>query len=114
MMGGGRALMPFCLSVVMSMSIRRVLMLQYAHHMTEFPYSLSRLSEMVFELIAHRGWSDCRPENTQAAFDAAVKGGWTNIETDVQLSSDLVPLVLLLYRSHPSTHVRPRRPSSFG
>ncbi len=48
---------------------------------------------MVFQLIAHRGWSDRRPENTLAAFDAAVKGGWTNIETDVQLSSDLVPLV---------------------
>ena len=48
---------------------------------------------MVFQLIAHRGWSDGRPENTQAAFDAAVDGGWTNIETDVQLSSDLVPLV---------------------
>ena len=50
-----------------------------------------------FQLIAHRGWSGCRPENTLAAFDAAVGGGWTNIETDVQLSSDLVPLVRFLF-----------------
>ena len=48
---------------------------------------------MDFTLIAHRGLSASFPENTLIAFDAALEGGWANFETDVQLSSDLVPLV---------------------
>ena len=48
---------------------------------------------MVFTLIAHRGLSSSFPENTLVAFDSALERGWASFETDVQLSSDLVPLV---------------------
>ncbi|WP_119343634.1 glycerophosphodiester phosphodiesterase family protein [Facilibium subflavum] len=38
--------------------------------------------------IAHRGANKCYPENTMAAFQEAVKLGYTWIELDVQLSRD--------------------------
>ena len=41
-----------------------------------------------FVLIAHRGFSSKAPENTIAAFDLAIKHGFTNIELDVQLTAD--------------------------
>jgi glycerophosphoryl diester phosphodiesterase len=41
-----------------------------------------------FVLIAHRGFSSKAPENTLAAFDLALEQGFTNIELDVQLTSD--------------------------
>ena len=43
--------------------------------------------------IAHRGYSSDYPENTMAAFDAAVAEPVQAIELDVQLSKDGVPLV---------------------
>jgi glycerophosphoryl diester phosphodiesterase len=45
------------------------------------------------ECIAHRGDSWNHPENTRAAFDAAVGAGADGIELDVQLSRDGIPVV---------------------
>jgi glycerophosphoryl diester phosphodiesterase len=44
-------------------------------------------------LIAHRGYSSKAPENTVAAFDLALKLGYSDLEFDVQLSKDGVPMV---------------------
>jgi glycerophosphoryl diester phosphodiesterase len=44
-------------------------------------------------VIAHRGASRDRPENTLAAFDEALRQGCDGIELDVQLSRDGVPVV---------------------
>jgi glycerophosphoryl diester phosphodiesterase len=44
-------------------------------------------------IIAHRGASRDRPENTIAAFDEALRQGADGIELDVQLSRDEVPVV---------------------
>lgn len=44
-------------------------------------------------VIAHRGASRDRPENTIAAFDEALRQGCDGIELDVQLSRDGVPVV---------------------
>lgn len=44
-------------------------------------------------VIAHRGASRRRPENTLAAFDEALRVGCDAIELDVQLSRDGVPVV---------------------
>ena len=47
-----------------------------------------------FTLIAHRGFSSDSPENTYDAFDLAIENGFNNIETDVQLTSDGVPVLI--------------------
>jgi glycerophosphoryl diester phosphodiesterase len=47
-----------------------------------------------FTLIAHRGFSSDAPENTFAAFDLALEHGFNNIEADVQLTSDGVPVII--------------------
>jgi glycerophosphoryl diester phosphodiesterase len=47
-----------------------------------------------FLLIAHRGFSSDAPENTFDAFDLAIQHGFNNIETDVQLTSDGVPVLI--------------------
>ena len=50
---------------------------------------------MSFTIIAHRGDSANAPENTIAAFDAALDGGgFTHFETDAQLSADGEVVVL--------------------
>ena len=45
-------------------------------------------------LLAHRGYHADAPENTLAAFDAAVKLGVDGIETDVRLSTDGKPVIV--------------------
>jgi glycerophosphoryl diester phosphodiesterase len=45
-------------------------------------------------LFAHRGYHAVAPENTLAAFDAAVKLGVDGIETDVRLSRDGLPVII--------------------
>lgn len=45
-------------------------------------------------VIAHRGDSDARPENTLAAFAAALEAGADLIELDVQLTRDRYPVVI--------------------
>ncbi|MCK6448144.1 MAG: glycerophosphodiester phosphodiesterase [Planctomycetes bacterium] len=45
------------------------------------------------ELVAHRGLAARFPENTLAAYAAALEAGATWLETDVQLSSDGVPFL---------------------
>jgi len=45
-------------------------------------------------IIAHRGASASAPENTLAAFRAAVDAGADGIEFDVQLAADGVPVVI--------------------
>ncbi|MEB3827222.1 glycerophosphodiester phosphodiesterase [Phormidium sp. CCY1219] len=48
---------------------------------------------MEVEIIAHRGFSSIAPENTLAAFSAAIEHQADSIEFDVQLSADGVPVV---------------------
>ncbi len=48
---------------------------------------------MDLEIIAHRGFSAMAPENTLAAFTAAIEGGANSIEFDLQLSADGVPVM---------------------
>jgi glycerophosphoryl diester phosphodiesterase len=45
-------------------------------------------------IIAHRGASDCAPENTLAAFQRACALGADGIELDVTLTRDSVPVVI--------------------
>ncbi len=45
-------------------------------------------------LIAHRGGSGTRPENTLAAFRAAVEAGAEMVELDLHLSADRIPVVI--------------------
>ncbi len=45
-------------------------------------------------LIAHRGNAAEFPENTLPAFESALELGVRNIEFDVQLTSDKVPVVI--------------------
>jgi glycerophosphoryl diester phosphodiesterase len=47
-----------------------------------------------FTLIAHRGDSASAPENTFSSFDLAIEKGFDNVELDVQLTSDGVPVVI--------------------
>jgi glycerophosphoryl diester phosphodiesterase len=59
-------------------------------------------------IIGHRGASAVAPENTIAAFEAAIAAGADGIEFDVRLARDNVPVVIhdeTLYRTH---HVRQR------
>ncbi len=44
-------------------------------------------------LVAHRGWRQRFPENTLPAIEGALNAGATNIEIDVQLSADHVPIL---------------------
>lgn len=46
------------------------------------------------KIIAHRGSSALRPENTIASFDLAIKSEFNLIELDIHLSSDDVPVVI--------------------
>lgn len=48
---------------------------------------------MEIEIIAHRGFSSIAPENTLAAFHAALQHHANSIEFDVQLSADGVPVI---------------------
>ena len=43
---------------------------------------------------AHRGASCCKPENTLAAFTAAVESGADGLELDIHLSRDGIPVVI--------------------
>ncbi len=45
-------------------------------------------------LMAHRGWPDRYPENSLSGMRAALKAGARLVEFDVQLTRDLVPVVL--------------------
>ena len=45
-------------------------------------------------LLAHRGYHLSVPENTMAAFEAAVELGVDGIETDVRLSRDGLPVII--------------------
>ena len=46
------------------------------------------------QLIAHRGYSECYPENTLVGLEAALSAGADCIEFDVQFSKDGVPVVI--------------------
>ncbi|MEZ4846260.1 MAG: glycerophosphodiester phosphodiesterase family protein [Bdellovibrionota bacterium] len=46
------------------------------------------------KIIAHRGYSAKFPENTMAAFKAAVDAGTDMMEFDVLLSKDKVPVIM--------------------
>ena len=49
---------------------------------------------MTVQIIAHRGFSSVRPENTFASFEHAINSGFNLIELDVHLSKDGVPVVM--------------------
>lgn len=54
-------------------------------------------------IIGHRGASAVAPENTMAAFEAAIAAGADGIEFDVRLSRDGVPVIIhddTLQRTH--------------
>lgn len=58
-------------------------------------------------IIGHRGASAVAPENTIAAFEAAIEAGADGIEFDVRLARDGVPVVIhdeTLYRTHRVRH----------
>ncbi|WP_207061080.1 glycerophosphodiester phosphodiesterase family protein [Motiliproteus sp. SC1-56] len=44
-------------------------------------------------LIAHRGYPSRFPENTRIGFEAAIEAGALNLEADLQLSADKVPVL---------------------
>lgn len=46
------------------------------------------------QLVAHRGYSECYPENTLVGLEAAICLGADCIEFDVQYSKDMVPVVI--------------------
>jgi len=50
-------------------------------------------AKTVPRVIAHRGASSDRPENTFSAFDEALKQGCDGIEMDIQLTRDEVPVI---------------------
>jgi len=52
-------------------------------------------------LIGHRGYARSAPENTLAAFEAALEAGCDGVELDVRLTADGVPVV------HHDAEVRP-------
>jgi glycerophosphoryl diester phosphodiesterase len=54
----------------------------------------TRMKQRVMIAIAHRGASAWAPENTVAAFDAALEVNCRAIEFDVRLTSDGVPVVI--------------------
>jgi glycerophosphoryl diester phosphodiesterase len=45
-------------------------------------------------VVAHRGASSAEPENTVAAFEAAIRAGADAIELDVRLTRDGIPVIL--------------------
>ena len=49
---------------------------------------------MTVQIIAHRGFSSVRPENTFASFDHAINSGFNLIELDIHLSRDGIPVVM--------------------
>ena len=51
-------------------------------------HSLADSARSVRRIIAHRGSSADRPENTRAAYERAIQAGATAIETDVTVSRD--------------------------
>ena len=60
----------------------------------------------MMEIWAHRGASARQPENTVAAFAAAMEAGADGVELDVQLTSDGVPVVIhdeTVDRTHDGT-----------
>jgi len=59
-------------------------------------------------IIGHRGASAMAPENTIAAFEAAIEAGSDGIEFDVRLSSDGVPVVIHDETLHRTSGVRRR------
>ena len=52
------------------------------------------MERVPLRIVAHRGASACAPENTLAAFDAAVRMGVHEIEADARLSADGHPVLI--------------------
>lgn len=51
---------------------------------------LTSLNDTAFELIAHRGFASCFPENTLGAIERAIEIGVASVEIDVALTKDSV------------------------
>jgi glycerophosphoryl diester phosphodiesterase len=56
--------------------------------------NLSTDADLSARLVAHRGWPDQFPENSLPGLQAAMDAGARWIEFDVQLTSDLVPVLV--------------------
>ena len=52
------------------------------------------MERVPLRIVAHRGASACAPENTLAAFDAAVRMGVHEVEADARLSADGHPVLI--------------------
>ena len=46
------------------------------------------------KVIAHRGYSSERPENTISSFDWSIESGFPYIELDIHLTADQIPIVM--------------------
>ncbi|MCT8137189.1 glycerophosphodiester phosphodiesterase [Anaerobacillus sp. CMMVII] len=56
-------------------------------------------------IMAHRGWSSRAPENTLAAIQLVIDEPWIDsVEIDVQLTKDLVPVVIHDFRVDRTTN----------
>lgn len=82
----------FFLLIVLSLLSPSLLTAQSA--MKELPVKLYNDNNDGFIVIAHRGASAYHPENTMAAFRAAVDMKAEMIEVDITLSKDGVPMVI--------------------
>jgi len=54
---------------------------------------MGRRQDFMVELVAHRGYAHCFPENTLVALEAAVVAGARYVEVDVQLTADRIPVL---------------------
>ena len=52
------------------------------------------MANVVPELLAHRGWRSRYPENSRIGIDAALRAGAPQVEFDVQVTRDGVPVVI--------------------
>lgn len=66
----------------------------YVGDRTGAPLATDFFAPPIPRLIAHRGASGTHPENTLAAFTAALAAGAEMIELDLHLSADRVPVVI--------------------
>ena len=55
---------------------------------------MEKLSKKSPKLVAHRGFASEFPENSRTGFQAAVDAGCKFLELDVQLTRDLVPVII--------------------
>lgn len=73
--------------------IRKLLYVVLAVLLCCFAPAVAKVEMPRFDLEAHRGGRDLRPENTLASFRHALEIGVTTLEMDVQITRDGVPML---------------------